>query len=93
MSNSINEEHMNKQTVSLNLPAPGQRIGSVCGPGEFPARNAGTVICHIEDRWGIHALVMMDSGRVDTCHGLKDGPGIGWHAVKPKADEKEEGNF
>lgn len=75
---------MSKPMLFQNLPIPGQRIGSVCGPGEFPADNAGTVICQIEDRWGTHALVMMDSGRVDTCHGLKDGPGIGWHPVTPK---------
>lgn len=67
-----------------HLPAPGCRIGSVCGPGEYARDNAGTVICHIEDRWGQHAVVMMDSGRVDTCHGLKDGHGIGWHPVTVK---------
>lgn len=75
---------MSKQPVSHTLPAPGQRIGSVSGPGQFPANNAGIVICHVEDRWGTHAVVLMDAGRVDTCHSLKDGPGIGWHLVNNK---------
>jgi hypothetical protein len=82
MSFLIHEEHMSKNVVVQNIPTPGQRVGSVCGPGEFAADNSGIVICQITDRWGTHAIVLMDSGRIDTCHGLKDGPGIGWHPVK-----------
>lgn len=67
--------------TKIQLPEPGQRIGVVCGPGEFAKNNAGTVMCHITDRWGTHALVMMDSGKTKTCHGMNAGPGIGWHAV------------
>jgi len=64
------------------LPFPGQRVGSVCGPGEFPEDDAGVVLCRSADRWRTHALVLMDDGRTDTCHGLNTGPGIGWHVVR-----------
>ena len=63
------------------LPAPGARVGTICGPGQFARDNAGTVLCHVTDRWGTHALVLMDSGRTQTCHGLNGGPGIGWHLL------------
>lgn len=63
------------------LPAAGARIGVVCGPGEFARDNAGTVIAKIENRWGEHALVMMDNGTVRDCNGMNTGPGIGWHYI------------
>lgn len=65
---------------AIALPAAGQRVGTVCGPCEFPRDNAGTVLCIIEDRWGRHALVLMDSGETKTCHGLTD-RGIGWYVL------------
>jgi len=68
--------------TAIQLPAPGQRVGTECGPGEFARDNAGTVMAHITDRWGTHALVMMDTGEVKKCHGLNTRPGIGWHALK-----------
>lgn len=52
------------------LPAPASRVGSVCGPCENPKDNAGTVLCHVTDRWGIHAVVMMDTGHIKHVHGL-----------------------
>lgn len=67
--------------TKIKLPEPGQRVGVVYGPGEFANDNAGTVICHITNRWGTHALVMMDSGQTKTCHGMNSGPGVGWHAI------------
>lgn len=67
--------------TNRTLPLPGQRVGVECGPGEFARDNAGTVICHVTDRWGTHALVMMDTGKTNTCHGLNERPGIGWHAL------------
>lgn len=63
------------------LPAPRARVGTICGPGEFARDNAGTVLRHITDRWGTHALVLRDNGTTDTCHGLNSGPGIGWHLI------------
>lgn len=63
------------------LPVAGQRVGVVCGPSEFARDNAGTTICQIQDQWGTHALVMMDSGEVKKCHGLNNGPGVGFHAL------------
>lgn len=62
------------------LPAPASRVGIVCGPGEYPKDNAGTVICHVSDRWGTHALVMLDSGKLHQCHGLTE-RGIGTHQM------------
>lgn len=66
------------------LPAPGARVGSVDGPGRFPKDNAGTVLCHVSDRWGTHALVLMDAGATNTVHGLTD-VGIGWHLIAGQA--------
>lgn len=62
------------------LPQPGARVGTVDGPGVFPKDNAGTVITQVTDRWGTHAIVMMDSGKIGTCHGLTT-VGIGWHLL------------
>jgi len=66
---------------SPTIPAAGQRVGVVDGPGQFAEHNAGTVLCQIEDRWGTHALVLMDTGKTATCEGLNHGPGIGWHLL------------
>jgi len=63
------------------LPAPGARVGTICGPGQFARDNAGTVLCHVSDRWGTHAVVLMDTGKTNTCNGLNSGPGIGWHLL------------
>lgn len=68
-------------TKQNTLPLSGQRVGVVDGPGQSPARNAGAVICHVVDRWGTHALIMMDSGKTKTCHSLMFGPGIGFHVL------------
>jgi hypothetical protein len=64
------------------IPQAGERIGVVCGPGEFPRGNMGLVLCVVTDRWGTHAVVLMDSGETKTCHGMNRGPGIGWHYIK-----------
>lgn len=66
---------------SVQLPAAGQRIGVVYGPGEYAPHNAGTVITRVESQWGDYVLVMMDSGEVKRCDGTNRGPGVGWHAV------------
>jgi hypothetical protein len=68
-------------STTHTLPAPASRVGVVCGPGEFPEDHAGVVLCHVTDRWGSHAVVLMDTGETRTCHGLNRGPGIGWHQV------------
>lgn len=62
------------------LPQPGARVGSVDGPGRFPRDRAGTVLCHVTDRWGTYALVLMDDGTTSTCHGLT-AVGIGFHLI------------
>lgn len=68
------------------LPAPGSRVGVVCGPGEFAAHNAGIVLCQAHEEWRLGefrhwAVVLMDDGKVLECSGLNAGPGIGWHPV------------
>lgn len=63
------------------MPTPGERVGVVCGPGEFPADRAGTVLTVYKDRWGQHAVVRMDTGETMTFEGLNRGPGIGWHRI------------
>jgi hypothetical protein len=63
------------------VPEAGARIGSVCGPCENPKDNAGTVLCQITDRWGTHAVVLLDIGKIVKVHSMNTGPGIGWHYV------------
>jgi hypothetical protein len=63
------------------LPEPGQRVGVVCGPGEFARDNSGMTLCQVTDRWGTHAIILMDDGTTKTCHGLNSGPGIGYHLL------------
>lgn len=64
-----------------HLPPVGARIGSECGPGEFAAHNGGTVTEHVNSRFGTYAVVKMDDGGEETCHGMRDAPGIGWHYI------------
>lgn len=67
--------------TTQTIPEAGQRIGRVCGPCQFPEDNAGIVLTQVTDRWGTHALVLMDDGTTETCHGLNSGLGIGWHLL------------
>lgn len=68
-------------TQTKFLPAPGQRVGVIDGPCQRPEDRAGIVLCHVSDRWGTHALVLMDAGETKTCHSLRTSPGIGWHII------------
>ena len=67
-------------TTANQLPEAGTRVGTVCGPCEQAKDNAGTVLCQVSDRWGTHAVVMMDNGKIQNCHGLTN-VGIGWYAL------------
>ena len=49
------------------LPAPGARIGTVDGPCQNPKDRAGTVLFHQTDRWGTHAVALMDDGQIRIC--------------------------
>ena len=62
------------------LPPAASRVGISCGPGEFPKDHAGTVLCHVTDRWGTHAVVLMDNGKMHCCHGLVE-VGIGTYQL------------
>jgi hypothetical protein len=65
---------------TINLPEAGSRVVSKSGMGASICVG-GTVLCHFEDRWGSHAVVLMDDGTTRKCEGLNRGPGIGWHAA------------
>ena len=75
--------------TNIKLPEPGQRVGVVDGPGQFPEHNAGIVMTIVKDKWQYYALVMMDDGKTKTCHGLNSGPGIGWHALVNKYQDNK----
>ena len=62
------------------LPMPATRVGTVCGPCQNPRDDAGTVICHMTDRWGTRAVVLLDTGTIEYCSGLTT-VGIGWYAL------------
>jgi hypothetical protein len=66
--------------ATKTLPAPGSRVGVVCGPGESAKYNAGIVLCHNTDEWYTYAVVLMDSGKIQHCMGLTK-VGIGWYAL------------
>lgn len=66
--------------TAIKLPQAGQRVGSVDGPCVDPRDNAGTVLCQVTDRWGTHALVLMDNGTTTKVHSLTE-RGIGWYAL------------
>lgn len=68
-------------TSKIKLPSPGQRVGVIDGPCQWAEDSPGIVLCHVTDRWGTHALVMMDSGKIKACHSLRTSPGIGWHLI------------
>lgn len=70
--------------TSQLLPAPGARVGIVCGPGEFPKDYAGMTMCHVTDSWGTHAVVLMDDGTTRTVHGLTS-VGIGAYLITGQA--------
>jgi hypothetical protein len=65
---------------SHELPRVGDRVGAVCGPGQAPENDPGTVTSVVDARFGPYAQVHMDSGREDTCHSLTT-VGIGWHRL------------
>ncbi len=58
------------ELTARELPPAGSRVGVVCGTGEFPRDYQGIVISHVTNRWGTHALVLMDDGKTRDCSGL-----------------------
>ena len=58
------------------LPPAGSRVHmALYGAHSFN----GTCLYHQTDRWGTHAVILLDCGVIDTCSGLTD-RGIGWYA-------------
>jgi len=72
-------------TRALELPAVGDRVGTVCGPGDDPERRAGTITSLESSRFGRWAVVAMDDGTLETCHDLTT-VGIGWYRL-PRCTE------
>lgn len=71
---------MSSDLHTKNLPLPGQRVGRVCGPGEFPRDDAGVVLAIVDSKWGSYALVLLDSGKTETLHSTTT-VGIGWYVL------------
>lgn len=68
---------------SNQFPMVGDRVGSVCGPGEFPKDNAGTVVRVYADRWyDNNADIVYDDGRTDSWVGAYCSVGIGVHLIE-----------
>jgi len=67
-------------TTAKLLPASGPRVGVVCGPGNTPKDDAGTVLCQASNSWGSFAVALMDSGKIEHCRGLTE-IGIGWYSL------------
>jgi hypothetical protein len=64
--------------VKRQLPLAGDRVGSVCGPGESPRDSKGTVLCITENRWYSNiAQILWDDGTTDTMVGAYTTVGIG----------------
>ena len=74
-----------------NLPKPGDVIGFVCGPGDFPRRGmcaTGVVLCITSSTWYEHvAQILMDSGSVENTVGAYTERGIGCHLIKRQGVE------
>lgn len=65
------------------LPAPGDRVGFVDGPGVFPQDRAGVVQVVRSDRWYSHiADVLMDDGSMQSWIGGYDVVGIGCYLLE-----------
>lgn len=68
------------------LPKPGDVVGFVCGPGEFPRKGmcaTGIVLCITSDQWYSHiATVLMDDGSVQNIIGAYTERGIGSYLIK-----------
>jgi hypothetical protein len=69
----------------------GDRIGIVCGPGEFPVEGlcrTGTVYGKTTDRFGRHLRVKMDDYTFETVHGITE-VGIGAYLLPRDAGAAE----
>lgn len=69
---------MAQQQQPQRLPQVGDRIGIVCGPGEFPLDQMGTVTRVYADRWhDNNAEILMDDGSTRSTVGAYTQEGIG----------------
>lgn len=64
-------------------PVPGDRVGFVCGPGEYAADNAGIVLAVYANRWSQNnAVILMDDGSVQESSSQLTSVGIGMRLVQ-----------
>lgn len=69
----------------MNKPLPGDRVGIVCGPGEFPKDRKGTVIATYSNRFYKEmGLILMDDGTTETLVGQYTKVGIGVYLLARK---------
>ena len=69
---------MARQQQPQQFPRVGDRVGIVCGPGQFPRDNAGTVVRVYADRWySNNAEILMDDGSTRSTVGAYTQIGIG----------------
>ncbi len=74
--------------TTKTLPAIGTRVSAIDGPGVLLGDYAGTVVEHIDSRWGGAAVIALDHGGQAHCSGLTE-VGIGWHLLPPNRDPKQ----
>jgi hypothetical protein len=61
----------------------GQRVGAVCGPGEFPQSGfcrEGKVTEKLRSGWGNFCLIVFDGGGSDRMYGITK-KGIGFYLL------------
>lgn len=71
--------------AAINKPVPGDRIGIVCGPGEFPRDCKGTVIATYSNRFYKDiGVILMDDGTTKELVGQYTKVGIGVYLLNRK---------
>lgn len=71
----------------MQLPQVGDRVGFVCGPGQFPRDNAGTVTRTYSNDWyASNADIQMDDGSTRHIVGAYTTVGIGAYLIRRKPD-------
>lgn len=71
----------------LQMPQVGDRVGFVCGPGQWPQDRPGTVTKVYSDRWHANnADVELDDGTTEHFMGPYTTVGIGTYLIRRKPD-------
>lgn len=71
---------------AANMPKPGDRVGVICGPGDFPRIGlcaSGIVLCISSSAYYDHiATVLMDDGSTKDWVGAYTTRGIGCYLLR-----------